>query len=143
MKRKIYVFLMLPNSTAAEIRRLEIKRDAIRESLLLHGIRYDRDKVQTSASDQMAEIEAEISDIEDKIRELTLKKIEQIRNVDEAVESLEDDREKIAISLRFIAGKKIDDVAEEMNYSREQVYRFIRRGVKNMTQNDTIIRVMI
>lgn len=134
MNDKRYSHLMRVRRTAYKIRKLTYRRDALEACLLPPAIRYDKDNVQTTPSDKISEIVAEINYIDKKIAELMADNLKAIQEVSEAIEQLDDDREKAVLSGYLLASKSMAAIASDIHYSREQTYRVYRKGLQKMTQ---------
>ena len=134
MSDKKYNHFMKVRRVEFKIQKLKYRRAALEACLLPPAIRYDKDKVQVSPSDKISEIMAEIDKIDRKIAELMADNIAAIREVSEAIDALEDDREKAVLSGYLLAGKSMASIADDIHYSREQTYRVYRKGMTKMTQ---------
>lgn len=105
-----------------EIQQLEWDMADIRQKIGLQGLRYDSDRVQTSAGDPMADTFARLDAMERKqaakIEELkkAREKIHgQIRRVAEPYSQL--------LDLRYIRRLRFEKVADEMGYSADYIRR--------------------
>lgn len=115
--------------------------DSEHMAMLPSGIRYDLEKVQTSPQDRMPELAAEVADYQKELTERLIEIQREIKRADAMISRLKSSRQKIALRKYYLrSGKKtMQQVADEMHYSREQVKRFMNAGIKNlekMTQND-------
>ena len=99
-----YDFLMQIRRKGIIIRRKETQRDELRACLLPGAIRYDRDRVQSTPTDKMAD----------------------------AIEKLEDDNVKTVLSEFYIARAPMTEVADAINYSVRRAYHFRKMGVTHL-----------
>lgn len=132
MNKQAYEFLNSARVLHWRWLRLKAKRDELETCLLPAAIRYDKDKVQTSPDDQMSKIVAEINALETEMAEVQLLKTQQIEKIELAVNSLESDEERTALTMRYINRRPIAEIADDMGYSEPTIYRFMRQGGANL-----------
>lgn len=132
MNKQAYEFLNSARVLHWRWLRLKAKRDELETCLLPAAIRYDKDKVQTSPDDQMSKIVAEINALETEMAEVQLLKTQQIEKIELAVNSLESDEERTALTMRYINRRPIAEIADNMGYSEPTIYRFMRQGGTNL-----------
>jgi DNA-directed RNA polymerase specialized sigma subunit len=130
--KETYDFLLSPRRIADEIWRKDIRRQELRACLLPAAITYDKDRVQTTPEDHMAETMAEVADLDAEIEILRRRRARQIRLISRALDQLEDDREKAILEAYYIGRKSMNEIAEHMSYSLQHTYRLKRDGVENM-----------
>lgn len=128
MNRTAYGFLNSARVLHFEWLRLKAKHDELESCLLPAAIRYDKDKVQTSPSDQMSEIVSRVIELEKEMQELQYNKSVQISKIDKAISQLESVEERTALSMRYINRVSVSDIAEAMGYSEKRIYQFMDRG---------------
>lgn len=132
MNKQAYEFLNSARVLHWRWLRLKAKRDELETCLLPAAIRYDKDKVQTSPDDQMSKIVAEINALETEMAEVQLLKTQQIEKIELAVNSLESDEERTALTMRYINRRPVAEIADDMGYSEPTIYRFMRQGGTNL-----------
>ena len=130
--KETYDFLLSPRRIADEIWRKDIRRRELRACLLPSAITYDKDRVQVTPEDHMAETMAEVADLDAEIEILQRRRARQIRLISGALDQLEDGREKAILEAYYIGRKSMNDIAEHMNYSLQHAYRLKRDGVEKM-----------
>ena len=130
--KETYDFLLSPRRIADEIWRKDIRRQELRACLLPAAITYDKDRVQTTPEDNMAETMAEVADLDAEIEILQRRRARQIRLISRALDQLEDGREKAILEAYYIGRKSMNEIAEHMSYSLQHTYRLKRDGVENM-----------
>ena len=133
MSDKKYSHFMKVRRIEYKIQRLKYRRAALEACLLPPAIRYDKDKVQTSPSDKVSEIVAEIDKIDKKIAELMSDNYSAIREVSDAIDTLDDDLEKVVLYGYLLAGRSMAAIAEDIHYSRQHTYRIYQQGLKHVT----------
>lgn len=123
-------------ASQAEINILQERIEEARYSLYPHAIACDGDKVQTSPTDRMSEVEAKIDEyirmMQAKLRPLIERKIRAERMIDK----LEDSRQRQALSLYFLSSKRMsmEDVGKQMGYAQSRTYDFWRAGLEELEE---------
>lgn len=130
--QEAYDFLLSPRRLADEIWRKDIRRQELRACMLPVAITYDKDRVQTTPEDHMAETMAEVADLDAEIEILQRRRARQIRLISRALDQLEDGREKAILEAYYIGRKSMSEIAEHMSYSLQHAYRLKRDGVEKM-----------
>ena len=130
--RETYDFLLSPRRIADEIWRKDIRRKELRACLLPAAITYDKDRVQTSPEDQMAEVMAEIADLDTQIEALHRDRARQIRRIGHALDLLEDSRERAILEAYYTGQKSMNEIADYMHYSLQHTYALRQRGAENI-----------
>jgi DNA-directed RNA polymerase specialized sigma subunit len=129
---EMYEYLMQIRRAELSIRRLEMKAAALRTCLLPNAIRYDKDRVQTSPEDKLAEIMADIDGLERDIIQRKEEKAGLIQEITGAIDRLEDEREKTVLTGFFVNRESMSEVAEEIRYSSRSTYRFRKWGMQHL-----------
>lgn len=126
---------------------ISCKVDHITElrNLLTGGaIRYDKDKVQTSLSnDRMTDIVAKIIELEEIIDDDIDKLVSYKTKARELIEMLEDDMEKVILYKRYFDGKTFEQIAVECNYSWRQMHRVHGKALQNLEKIKDVIECHI
>lgn len=130
--KETYDFLLSPRRIADEIWRKDIRREELRACLLPAAITYDKDRVQTTPEDHMAETMAEVADLDAEIEILRRRRARQIHLISGALDQLEDSREKAILEAYYIGRKSMTGIAEHMGYSLQHAYRLKKDGVEKM-----------
>lgn len=129
MEQRVYEFLSRPKKFDMRIKMLEAKRAGLMSCLLPSGIRYDLDKVQSSPEDPMSRVAAEIDAIDREIISLQQEKAGAIVEICDAIDQLTNGNEKTVLTLYWVHGHKLADIAEIINYSVRRTYYFRKQGV--------------
>lgn len=121
-----------------EIRKQQLKHDALQSCLLPKAITYDKDTVQTSPQDKMSEIASEVLDIEKRLDQLIVIKAEKVKEISENISLLENDTEQIVLLGFYVGGLSITAIMDAMHYSERSIYRLRRRGVKRLSEKMSV-----
>lgn len=127
MNKEVYNFLNSARVIHWQILKLKSKHDELESCLLPAGIRYDKDRVQTTPEDSVSKIVAEINSLERRITALQHQKAKRIEEIDEALNMLPDE-EKTALSMRFINRIPVNEIAEQMGFAVSTIYKFMDKG---------------
>ena len=114
------------------IRRKETQRDELRACLLPGAIRYDRDRVQSTPTDKMADVIVRVDELDREIEQLRREKASLVIEISDAIETLEDDNEKTVLTEFYIARAPMTEVADAINYSVRRAYHFRKMGVTHL-----------
>ena len=112
-----YDFLMQIRRKEIIIRRKEMQRDELRDCLLPGAVRYDRDKVQSSPTDKMADVMARVDELDREIEQLKLEKAQAIIEISDVIEKLDNDKEKAVLTAFYIKAASMEAVAGIVCYS--------------------------
>lgn len=141
-------YLKAVRKEQGELQNLIDVRDTKNASLQPSGIRYDKDKVQTSPKNKMEEIAAEVLEldkyIEKQIHTLTARQYEALRMID----TLDDPDERQVLRRYYLElmPKKVngvmvskkatwEDVAEKTHWSRSQVFLIHDRAILKLEEH--------
>lgn len=129
-----YEFLESIRRTEAEIIKLQLRHDELQSCLPPAGIRYDLDRVQSSPSDRMSDIEAQIVDIARDIQRMKEEKAKLIIKVNNAINNLSDDNEQIVLLAYYVGRLPVKRIMEITHYTRTGVYYVRKRAVKHLAE---------
>ena len=139
----VKAFLREVRHEQSEVARLELKLEYLKKSTLPGGIRYDKDKVQTSPDDRISDIMAEIGDIEMELEEDIHKLLKDISQAYKMIGSLTSSKHRDVMRCYYLPdvepGGELptwDDVADRMHYSRDHVLRLHGEALNEL--NDAI-----
>lgn len=134
MKDSTYIFLNSIREIDKKIERLQSKKKQLEWSLLPAGIRYDKDRVQTTPEDSMLAICTDIAEVDAEITMLIVKRAEQVKTVYDTIERMQDMDEQTVIIHRYIMRTPIKDIAKSVSYSVEWVQKKRKDGVDHLTE---------
>jgi len=116
----------------SRIRRLKIRRMELMSCLEPGSMRYDQDRVQTSPKDTVATIFAEVDVLDREIEALQEQRAATVIEVSNAIEQMEDDREKTVLAMFFLERRRMEEIASEMHYSMQHAYRLRVKGIEHL-----------
>lgn len=116
----------------SRIRRMKMQAETLRASLLPSGIRYDLDKVQTSAMDTLPDIMARIDELEGEIIRLYIERAEAVLRIEAGIDSVEDPELREILTAFYSKGERARVIAKRMHYSRSGLYKMIDKAILKM-----------
>lgn len=131
---EVYSFLMGPHLKRLEIARKENIIAELRRCLLPGAIRYDKDRVQSTPSDQLSETMAKIDEMEKQVARLRADRSALIIQVNSMIEKLENDIERAVLTEWYINRERPSLIAENIGYSERQMYRYKNDGVRHLAR---------
>lgn len=129
-----YDFLMQIRRKGIIIRRKETQRDELRACLLPGAIRYDRDRVQSTPTDKMADVIARVDELDREIERLKLEKAQAIIEISDVIEKLDNDKEKAVLTAFYIKAASMEAVAGIVCYSVRHTYLLRKQGVEHLKE---------
>lgn len=135
MNKQAYDFLNSARVLHWQWLRLKAKHDELESCLLPAAIRYDKDKVQTSPEDPMAKIVSEISELEKEMVKVQHRKFVQIEKIGRALNALDSDEERTALTMRYINRIPVTAIAEAMGYAEPTIYKFMNQGGEHIVKS--------
>lgn len=129
---EVYRLLMAPHWKGLEIARKEKVIAEIKSCLLPGAIRYDKDRVQTSPSDQMSEVMARVDEMERQVEVLKAERSSLIIKVSDTLEKLSDDTEKTVLSEWYINRTRPEEISRIIGYSSRHMYRYKKEGIQHL-----------
>lgn len=129
-----YDFLRQPREKEGVIRRKEMQRDELRACPLPKAVRYDTDRVQSSPKDTMADVIARVDELDREIEQLKQEKARLLMEISDAIEQLDSDREKLALTAFYIKGLSMSEVADTAHYTVRRGYQIRKQGVEHLTE---------
>ena len=116
-------------------KRLLERVEALRLSLLPCGIRYDRDKVQNSPSDQMTETMAKIDDVERELLEVG-EELTMWQTYFGKMTLILPPKERYVLRQFYLSGKTAQDISEAMRITRRHVFRLKNNGISMLERGN-------
>lgn len=129
-----YDYMMQVRRLDLQIRRIGLQIQELESCLLPQGIRYDKDKVQTSPEDQLSRIVAKASDLRRKQQRLIRKKGRLVIEISENIERLSDENEKTVLTAYFLSRMQMTDIAAMIGYSTRQTYNIRQKGLQKIAR---------
>lgn len=110
---------------------IELQIRLLSESMQLHGVSYDQERISKSKTDRMADYVAKISDLQDKWRAKRIK-LEKLKlKVDEALDALDPEQANI-IRMRYINLWGWNKVCRKCNVSYTTAKRIMAAAKKEL-----------
>ena len=122
-------YMMQVRRIELRIRRISLQIEELESSLLPQGIRYDKDKVQTSPEDTLSKIVGKISDLEEQRTQLVRERRLLLLEIQDALDRLDNENEQIVLEAYYLSRMSMREIAEMISYSVRQVYTFRKRGI--------------
>lgn len=135
MNKQVYEFLNSVRVLHWQWLRLKAKHDELESCLLPAGIRYDKDRVQSSPEDQISRIVARINELEHKMNAVQLAKSKRIEEIDKAISAIKSEEERTALTMRFINRLPVSYIAEQMGYAEPTIYKFMNQGGEQIAKS--------
>ena len=125
MTEAVYKLLTKPRKIRGQIKMAEAEMEGLKLSMLPGAIRYDKDKVQASPQDPMAQYAVRLDELERKIEDL---QTEYLNAQDEVVTVANEltSPGDVIITLRFISGWDFQSIAKEISMSERQMFRYYK-----------------
>lgn len=134
--KAITKILHRPEAIRRDVMKLDAREAALKYALLVGGISYERDRVQTSPSDKMAEVFAEIDAIRRKKQSLAADYKAAADDIMQAIDRWLDPSspEAAVMALCFVGNVPMRDIANKLNYSCSHCYHLRDRGELLMSE---------
>lgn len=134
MNNAVYNFLNSVRLFDLQLMRLNAQKRALELCLLPSGIRYDKDKVQTSPEDQLSKICADIDRINIKMAQIGIEKAKKILEIEKVINELNDEEYKVVLTLCYIDHMSIQKIADKLGYSTDWVYKKRRKATDEIAK---------
>lgn len=126
-----------------EVAKLQSKLEYLKKSTLPGGIRYDKDRVQTSPSDKISDIMADIGDIEMELEADIKNLLDDIIKARNLIKKLSSPLERCVLTMYYLPdlepGEDLpawSDVAIALHYSKDRIIHIHGEALKKI--NDSI-----
>lgn len=128
-RQEAFVFLGQVRGFDNKIKRLERTIESLRYNLTPGAIRYDKDRVDTSPQDQMTELFAKIDQYERELQVEYAKRAEVVLKVDDALNRMDDTKERIVLKEYYIGKINLRDIADGLGITVRHCIRLKNNGV--------------
>lgn len=129
----LYEILARPRQLKFKICAISAKISNLEDCLLPGAIRYDKDKVESSPSDRMPEVMAEIGDLSDKQRRLSQELLQANELIQKMCdERLTDELEKTVILMRFVGCQTFEEIGTALAYDKSGAWRIYDRAMDRL-----------
>lgn len=127
-QREMCMYLGRVRNLARKELKLRRHIEELRYSLLPSGIRYDKDKVQTSPMDQMLEVLSEIDRYE-RERLKVVKALIDIRSIIARKVIVLPEKEYYVLSQYYLHLRTIKEVSEDLQITERHAFRLKNNGI--------------
>ena len=121
----VKVFLKGIRAERMEIASLSEAREQLESTLLPKAIRYDVDKVQTSVSDRLFVVIADLNELDRKLEKRIIKLSADVSLAYELIAQIKTPECREVLMLRYLMGKRKPltwlEIAQQMEYSEQHV----------------------
>ena len=118
-----------------QIRNLDERIQELRHRMTSVGaIRYDKISVQSSPDDPMSTNIAKLIDSEQKLLQLEADLSELQVEILEKLKRMDSDLYRTILTMRYLHGKQLRKIAEEINYSEGYVLKLHRQALQAFEQ---------
>lgn len=105
------------------VKNLEEQAERLRTELAgLKAITYDTDRVQVTPSNKIEELMPKLIRVEEKYAKAILRYHREILRRSEQINKLGDEELSTVLYLRYIEGKKWEQIASDMSYTERNVF---------------------
>ena len=125
-------YMMQVRRIELRIRRISLQIEELESSLLPQGIRYDKDKVQTSPEDTLSKIAGKIMELDKERTQLSRERALLLMEIQDALDRLDNENEQIVLEAYYLSRMSMREIAEMISYSVRQVYTFRKRGIEKI-----------
>ena len=141
-KLNVKEFLYSVRNEQKEIDELNARIYELEMSLLPSGIRYDKDKVQTSPSDTVTDREIALADYMTLLEGHKDELAKHRTQAEKMIQKIDDPFARTILSMRFLSIKKYSmyDIGKVIGLSEPQTWRIYRNALRklNMIVNDSL-----
>ena len=129
-----YDYMMRPRRLELRIRRVCLQIEELESCLLPQGIRYDRDKVQTSPEDQLSKVAARILELEKVRDQMIRERALLILEVQDSIDTLDSEPERLVLEAYFLSRMSMVSIAEMMHYSLRQTFNIRTKALQKIAR---------
>jgi DNA-directed RNA polymerase specialized sigma subunit len=131
---EVYAFFGRPRLHENKIKRIEVTLEELRSCLLPGAIRYDKEKVDSSPKDSMADVFARIDELERELESERENKKCAILEIDRALMQVPEGPYKTMLAEYYIGRISIDKIADGMGVSRRHCFRIKKKAVETFAE---------
>lgn len=133
MDKKTYIFLGQVRRTSRKLNERIMHLKFLELRMLPAGIRYDKDKIQTSPSDQMSAFAAEYDETAEQINQLEADMVKQMKEIEAVLDQMQNENEKAVLKMYYLSLAEVKEIADVMpGYTTDGIYSMRRRGIRNV-----------
>ena len=122
-RNEVFKILNAVNNLDADLQIVRIQIERMESTLQGHAIRYDVDKVQTSPTDKVAEVVADMEKLLIKRDRLQTEIIAAMQQSADLIAKLTDNKHRLVLHYRYTAGLPWAQVAVRVGYDERHTRR--------------------
>ena len=131
-KEELYTVLLAPSRIDNKIRHIDIKIQELEFMLYPSGIRYDKNNVQTSPSDKMGDVMAEIGDLMTLRDNLGTQMPKAMLEAEAVLSDLPRDEYNVMYFKYIGCIPTWEEVARKVNFTERHVFRIKKRAIAHL-----------
>ena len=132
MNNETYTYLNQVRSIQKRLEERKMQLEFLESKLMPGALRYDTPKVQTSPSDQMSTVGAEIFDVQKEIDTLSDTLIAQLHDIEGTIDQLDNETERTVLKMYYLSCVNSPSIAKALGYSDDGIYTMRRRGARKI-----------
>lgn len=125
-------FLMIYQLAKRDVTRLEEQLAELRIGKMSPGCEIGDGLPHAHNATDLSGYAAKVDELEREIVAARYRRICAFEQVRDCIEALEDEREKLLLTYRYLRGLKWEEICVKMDYKWRQVHRIHARALKNL-----------
>lgn len=127
-------YMMQVRRIELRIRRITLQIKELESCLMPQGIRYDKDKVQTSPEDTRSKIAGKIQELEKQRTQLVRERALLLLEMQDKVDRIENEMERLVLEAYYLSRMNMREIAEMIPCSIQHAYRLRKRGLQHIME---------
>lgn len=127
-----YIYLSSIREFDLAIRRKTTQHNELQTCLIPSGIRYDKEKIQTTPDDKLSKVAAKVIDLEHEIGELRRQKGRRLMEISDILSRMENKDEETVLTEFFIGRATMREIAASVFLEKSAVYDLRRKGLEHI-----------
>ena len=125
-------YMMQVRRIELRIKRITLQIEELESCLMPQGIRYDKDKVQTSPEDTLSKVAGKILELEKQRTQLMRERALLLMEMQDMVDQIENETERLVLEAYYISRITMRKIAEMIPCSIQHAYRLRKRGLQRI-----------
>lgn len=134
-RNEVYAILNRVSTLDAELQIVNVRIERMESTLQGHAIRYDSDRVQTSPTDRVADVMADMDALLKRQKYLQRELLKAEQRVADLIGYLTDSKHRLVLTYRYIADLPWAAIAARMSYNERHVKRLRDEAVGYLCKN--------
>lgn len=127
-------YMMQVRKIELRIKRISLQIEELESALLPQGIRYDKDKVQTSPEDVLPKIAGKIQELEKQRTQLARERALLLLEMQDMIDRIENELERLILEAYYLSRLSMREIAEMIPCSIQHAYRLRKRGLQHIME---------